>query len=242
MPQVPPKEPRFVSADLPLNASLNRMPQAAPAAPTAPTTAWLIERGQDEGQVPTLWWCRPGKGDYKYGRRWTEDANKAHRFASFSKAMRPYDNGGLGDWEDAPVNGDGDLLLCHATEHVWLDAAPAAPTAAPNVELLCKRLLGARAWPPSETVTWASLCEEAAAALLALQSRVAEIERDKATAEQDESDMNIIALGFQRRAEKAESVLKEVRNECEGIRDYSPFARTLIEKIDRAKGNTDANN
>ncbi len=45
MPQVPPKEPRFVSADLPLNASLNRMSQAAPAAPTAaPAIDALIAR------------------------------------------------------------------------------------------------------------------------------------------------------------------------------------------------------
>ncbi len=33
---------------------------------------WLVERGQPEGQVPTVWWTGSG---------WTEDANKADRFS-----------------------------------------------------------------------------------------------------------------------------------------------------------------
>lgn len=39
---------------------------------------WLIERGQPERQVPTVWWMerRYGIGD------WTDDANKAIRFAT----------------------------------------------------------------------------------------------------------------------------------------------------------------
>jgi hypothetical protein len=109
-------------------------PDAPTLTPPMSPAVWLLERGQEEGQVPTLWWCKPGRGDFKYSRRWTEDANKAHRFESWSAAYRPYDEGKLSIADDAPVDGDGICLLCHPTEHVFLnsDAAPGATPAVPR--------------------------------------------------------------------------------------------------------------
>lgn len=42
-------------------------------------TVWLIERGQPERQVPTVWWADE--------HRWTSDANKAFKFSSRAAAQ-----------------------------------------------------------------------------------------------------------------------------------------------------------
>jgi len=70
---------------------------------------WLIERGQEHGQQPALWWVqnedRPG---HPYSGRWTEDANKARKFATRDLAER-----------------EGQRYVGHlygVTEHVFLSA------------------------------------------------------------------------------------------------------------------------
>ncbi len=55
---------------------------ARPADSAAPELAWLIERGQPEGQVPTVWWADRKRWGLTYMDDWTDDAFKAFRFAS----------------------------------------------------------------------------------------------------------------------------------------------------------------
>jgi hypothetical protein len=43
---------------------------------------WLIERGQPERQVPTVWWADRKRWGLTYMDDWTDDANKAFRFES----------------------------------------------------------------------------------------------------------------------------------------------------------------
>lgn len=58
---------------------------SVPREPTEsmPMVAWLIERGLEHDHIPTIWWRQnedtPGM---PYSGRWTEDANKARKFAS----------------------------------------------------------------------------------------------------------------------------------------------------------------
>jgi hypothetical protein len=85
----------------------------------ADDVAWLIERGQSEGQAPTIWWTGEA-GDYP----WTEDANKARRFTTKADAdaaileRSHFPN----MWKRYPPFG-------RATEHVWMASAPRAPEA-----------------------------------------------------------------------------------------------------------------
>jgi hypothetical protein len=78
-------------------------------------TAWLIERGQAENQRPTMWWrCYTiGRGD-----EWTEDAGRAHRFATREEVEQVIadKSGYVGD------------RFGRATEHIWLKPITATPS------------------------------------------------------------------------------------------------------------------
>lgn len=68
-----------------LNA--NSAPSAEPAS-VVPGAYWLIERGQPEGQEPTIWWGGPDHiVGAPYGGRWTEDATKARKFSDRGTAV-----------------------------------------------------------------------------------------------------------------------------------------------------------
>jgi hypothetical protein len=49
-------------------------------------TAWLIERGQPEGQVPTVWWADRKRDGLMDVDKWTQDAFKAERFETREEA------------------------------------------------------------------------------------------------------------------------------------------------------------
>jgi hypothetical protein len=75
--------------------------------PDAAQQGWLIERGQQEGELVPHWYLAkpyPAQGE------WVTDANKATRFASFSEAES--------------CIGDRGLVFCRATEHLWMGVAP----------------------------------------------------------------------------------------------------------------------
>jgi hypothetical protein len=73
----------------------------------ADTSAWLIERGQPERQVPTVWFGAGG---------WTDDANKAHRYASREQAEARI----ASDFTPPPSRGG---PSARAVEHRWLDTS-----------------------------------------------------------------------------------------------------------------------
>ena len=69
--------------------------------------AWLIERGQSEGQVPTIWWrSSEWKSREPYLGQWTEDANEARKFSTKEDAER-----------QARIDPG---QFYRVTEHVWL--------------------------------------------------------------------------------------------------------------------------
>lgn len=82
---------------------------------SAPSTCWLIERGQKEFHTPTIWYA--GKSshpdDARYNGRWTENANRAIRFSTQSECEATVYNEFMRYWGDKRVN-------CHASEHVFL--------------------------------------------------------------------------------------------------------------------------
>ena len=92
-------------------------PASEPQADTksAPSTCWLIERGQKEFHTPTIWYA--GKSshpdDARYNGRWTENANRAIRFSTQSECEATVYNEFMRYWGDKRVN-------CHASEHVFL--------------------------------------------------------------------------------------------------------------------------
>ncbi len=96
----------------------------SPVLPTAdaPTrTAWLIERGQAENQGPTIWFCGTGGNN---GDDWTDDANKAVKYASRESAERT-------------IASRSGVVGVHAqfgraAEHVFLNSRP--PADAPTAE------------------------------------------------------------------------------------------------------------
>lgn len=47
------------------------LPESTDEGDRAPATTWLVERGQPEGQVPTVWWMDDG---------WTDLASEARRY------------------------------------------------------------------------------------------------------------------------------------------------------------------
>lgn len=54
-----------------------------------PQFAWLIERGQSERQVPTVWWIlgeRESEPTTREGERWTQDAYEATWFSTKTAA------------------------------------------------------------------------------------------------------------------------------------------------------------
>jgi hypothetical protein len=85
-----------------------------PPPPLDAVFAWLIERGQREGQVPTVWWM--GNDD------WTTDANKAARFESREAAEEV-----IGRKFTPPPSRGGPSA--RAVEHGFLHAATPSPDA-----------------------------------------------------------------------------------------------------------------
>lgn len=70
---------------------------------------WLVERGQAEGQTPTLWLVGPEyKSGEQYNGIWTEDATKARKFKSGADAGRY-------------ARGAGIFNNFRCTEHAFLD-------------------------------------------------------------------------------------------------------------------------
>ena len=102
-----------------LRQQLNEMQAIRSAAQadtkSAPSTCWLIERGQKEFHTPTIWYA--GKSshpdDARYNGRWTENANRAIRFSTQSECEATVYNEFMRYWGDKRVN-------CHASEHVFL--------------------------------------------------------------------------------------------------------------------------
>ncbi len=60
-----------------LNVRARLSPAASPG-----ETVWLIERGQPEKQVPTVWWSDRKRWGLAYADSWTQEAFKAARFES----------------------------------------------------------------------------------------------------------------------------------------------------------------
>ena len=78
-------------------------------------TCWLIERGQKEFHTPTIWYTGGSSHpeDARYGGRWTENANRAIRYATQEECEATVYNEFMRYWGDKRVN-------CHASEHVFL--------------------------------------------------------------------------------------------------------------------------
>ena len=92
---------------------------ANPTPEPARGVAWLIERGQSEKQVPTVWWM--GNDD------WTTDAKKAQRFFSRDAAQTAIESRSpLPSWRDR---------FGRATEHVFLAAVNPTPDPAKGREM-----------------------------------------------------------------------------------------------------------
>lgn len=93
-----------------------------------PEYAWLIERGQNEGQAPTVWLNTSNMKTNLYSDcEWFEDANKATRFPSREAAEEMIAR--------IPVR------WARAVEHGWLDARPpAGPAADPRIETIRQAL------------------------------------------------------------------------------------------------------
>lgn len=74
--------------EMELNAALAPNSATSPSNEVVPGTYWLVERGQPEGQTPTIWWVGP---DFVTGApycgQWTEDASKARKFADRGCAL-----------------------------------------------------------------------------------------------------------------------------------------------------------
>jgi hypothetical protein len=81
-------------------------PDCKPAAQSE-RTVWMIERGQAQGQYPTVW----AEGD-RWGMSWTTDPNRAKHFLTKSYAE---------DWAKSKA-----LQNYVITEHQWIEAKPAA--------------------------------------------------------------------------------------------------------------------
>lgn len=87
-------------------------------APTQTGFAWLIERGQPEKQVPTVWWKDRKRWGLTHMDDWTEDANEAARFATRDEA-----EAFIGSKFTPPVGEPS----ARAVEHGFLSPVP-APT------------------------------------------------------------------------------------------------------------------
>lgn len=74
------------------------------------STCWLIERGQRVNHVPTVWWA----GKPKWDHEWTQDANKATKFATKELAEEQIES------MSRPVG----ERMQYATEHVFLEDTP----------------------------------------------------------------------------------------------------------------------
>ena len=89
---------------------LDAAPAAEPVAQTRETYCWLIERGQPEGQEPTIWWVGPEpRDDEKYLGTWSEDAYKAKRFATRAEG------------EQYAVGSRGPGHSYRVTDHIFID-------------------------------------------------------------------------------------------------------------------------
>ena len=76
-------------------------------------TAWLIERGQSMGQVPTVWYSGED-----YGEQWTTDANRALRYPSKEAAEAEID---LRSGHPIPSHGGPEgSRFGVAVEHGWI--------------------------------------------------------------------------------------------------------------------------
>jgi hypothetical protein len=78
-------------------------------APADGLPVWLIERGQPEGQAPTLWWRGKEQSGVPYMGLWTETAHEAVKFTSKETAEA--------------FMASNYIRLCRATEHVFLNRA-----------------------------------------------------------------------------------------------------------------------
>ena len=179
--------------------------------PDPDKTWWLIERGQLEGQEPTIWWRGEEDDEEPYGGQWTKDANKARRFDSEELATQHIRRK--------------EILFCRATSHGWLpldeqidklkierlerrlaNLLAAKPDVAGLVARLKEQGLN-RGWPHKE------LYMEAADALL---SRSA-LQTD---AEQHVTDLKFAlgdAAGWFDRCKKAEAKLAECTAHAEEL-------------------------
>lgn len=100
-------------------------PSEADRAPDA-TVAWLIERGQPEGQSPPCWWV--GEGHGKYGP-WTFNAVLATRYHSRDAAQKVLDESYAGHGPRST-----DAATAHVCEHIFLSRADAPlPAVVPGV-------------------------------------------------------------------------------------------------------------
>ena len=116
-----------------LNALCDLAPPALEPSPEREgLNAWLIERGQPENQIPTIWWIENDpsrkKQDRKYGGRWTEDANKAAKFATR---------------EEAEIEAEHFVYHAyHVCEHVFLSPlTPPAPRATEQAETDAQKIV-----------------------------------------------------------------------------------------------------
>lgn len=74
-------------------------------------SAWLIERGQSENHVPTVWWIAGPNNEWRDGEKWTTDASQATKYATRRSAQSII--------ERLFTTFDG--ASARATEHVWLE-------------------------------------------------------------------------------------------------------------------------
>lgn len=66
-------------------AALFKFKVSNKTAPGKRDVFWLIERGQSEGQAPTLWWLGYNMADFP--NLWTKDAARAKRFRTRKAAQ-----------------------------------------------------------------------------------------------------------------------------------------------------------
>lgn len=85
--------------------------------PAQHETAWLIERGQPEKQVPTVWWADRKRWGLAHMDEWTEDANKAARFDTREAAEAV-----IGAKFTPPASRGGPSA--RAVEHGWITDLP----------------------------------------------------------------------------------------------------------------------
>ena len=94
-------------------------------AATPAETFWLVERGQSEGQVPTVWWGHSG---------WWDTVNEAERYPTRQKAQQVVD-----EQFTPPLSRGGPIA--HVTEHSWIAPTPAEEGL--DVERLAEAIRGA---------------------------------------------------------------------------------------------------